>query len=706
VQPMANYPPGGWQNPQPAKSRQQIQVYNPGMPKVHQRLPNLKQPPAYPNHQQHKPKGGRKRTISLIGGEGGSRSKKGKILDSVKPKIEGEGRLVLRESGGEISVSTKTLNLRSLPIFMAKGDTKCLAVAIPGQKPPKHFEPFGSWKITCTFLGNNCTMCNYLGGNHPVNKCNVFLVGDNLIPISVGGGGKCIPTLRVEHGSFNQLKEVLAAQLEHKFHPAKGTFVLVGLLAHLFRVGLEEYIVQLEDFTIWAEKNLGWVVVPILLPFPTGLPDNHYVVIQQYITFLQGKYLGDFSGNVNASFSAWKPLTALFEKYNVAEKDAPIPPFLLKGSTDRYIESVNRVRLGFEGDFSNKIPSELEKDFFLLLSKQLETLSSPSSPLTFPTDDALNLGVSGRDSSVVVGLEVPTIFLVGTSILKEIAAPLHEMTRGLGVDVVSSCIGGNIFNNLNKHTLPVSTNSKDCLILHFLGNNIFKHKGFFHSNNKWHMSKPNYLNDNEVDSLISKTVGLLAKISQNFKGKIKLVGPFPRFTDPCCANPLHSLPASGIFQDTLQYTLALNQFLAKHLRLRLENVEFIPFTSIFGSKLARNFTTDGVHLNTNQSRVAAAFMSSILVRKEVGGCPPFSQGAPSFLTWSEISLSKQISVTPTAPVPAVESKPSNTEDTVMSEDDCFELSQAMTALEMALNSNCDEEISSGLSNLSNVLSNQ
>ena len=99
-------------------------------------------------------------------------------------------------------------------------------------------------------------------------------------------------------------------------------------------------------------------------------------------------------------------------------------------------------------------------------------------------------------------------------------------------------------------------------------------------------------------------------------------------------------------------------------------------------------------------------MSSILVRKEVGGCPSFSQGYPSFLTWSEISLSKQISVTPTAPVPAVESKPSNTEDTVMSEDDCFELSQAMTALEMALNSNCDEEIFSGLSNLSNVLSNQ
>ena len=62
---------------------------------------------------------------------------------------------------------------------------------------------------------------------------------------------------------------------------------------------------------------------------------------------------------------------------------------------------------------------------------------------------------------------------------------------------------------------------------------------------------------------------------------------------------------------SISYTLALNQFLAKHPSLcKVANLEVIPFTSIFGNPLPSDFTgSDNVHLSQSTNKKFAAFLS-------------------------------------------------------------------------------------------------
>ena len=156
-------------------------------------------------------------------------------------------------------------------------------------------------------------------------------------------------------------------------------------------------------------------------------------------------------------------------------------------------------------------------------------------------------------------MEIPTIFLVGTSILDRVADPLIEMTKKLDVKVVKCCRGGNFLENWRKIKLPVSNSSKDVLILHFLGNNMFEHKGVVKDEKgAFHLNLPSFLSDSKINSLINQTVQIVKAIRTNFMGIIKLVGPFPRILKPCCPDPRHALPYSPPFHNPISYILAFN----------------------------------------------------------------------------------------------------------------------------------------------------
>ena len=43
------------------------------------------------------------------------------------------------------------------------------------------------------------------------------------------------------------------------------------------------------------------------------------------------------------------------------------------------------------------------------------------------------------------------------------------------------------------------------------------------------MQNPNFLNDKDINLLISKLAKLLTDVKRDFGGKIFLLGPFPRF---------------------------------------------------------------------------------------------------------------------------------------------------------------------------------
>ncbi len=90
------------------------------------------------------------------------------------------------------------------------------------------------------------------------------------------------------------------------------------------------------------------------------------------------------------------------------------------------------------------------------------------------------------------------------------------------------------------------------------------------------MVNPQLLNDKEINYLIVGIGNLYTKLMAGFQGKIKLYGPLPRFSSPCCTSPIHCIPPLSFpFTSTTDYILHLYKFLALHPSLRFNNFEFI-----------------------------------------------------------------------------------------------------------------------------------
>ena len=243
--------------------------------------------------------------------------------------------------------------------------------------------------------------------------------------------------------------------------------------------------------------------------------------------------------------------------------------------------------------------------------------------------------------------------------------------------------GGDFFSRGLPECYPQSDDTQDTLILHFFGNSAFKHGKFYLAMGNWHLLHPEILDDEDVNGLFNKTSTLVHKIQETFKGKIKILGPFPRHLEPCCNDPKHKLPMGNIpIQSTLDYFFKLNNFLAKHQKMVFTSTEFIPFYRIFGAKIPSPFTTDGVHLTPPCNKSYANFLSSISIRKP-SIYPPFSQPYPSFHLYMESlsspssklsSLPRHIpqttilSFTPPTPTQRSHTDPNQMEEEVMEQD--------------------------------------
>ncbi len=75
------------------------------------------------------------------------------------------------------------------------------------------------------------------------------------------------------------------------------------------------------------------------------------------------------------------------------------------------------------------------------------------------------------------------------------------------------------------------------------------------------MVNPKILYDKEINDLLVGIGNLYTKLRAGFKGKIKLFGPLPCFSSPCCTSPSHCIPLSFPFTSTTDYILRLNKFL-------------------------------------------------------------------------------------------------------------------------------------------------
>ena len=555
--------------------------------------------------------------------------KKARLNDNaVEPFIFGGQSLVIKEEGGELYVS----NTRSTPPptsdFFSDSRLKKSAILLPSSKNFPYFDKLKNLSLSCSFFGNNCTSCNYLNGNHSIVKNNIFLLGDHFTPPCMGSHKECVPTVIIKDPSFESLKETLLAQKKNGMGNSVGRVALVCLLSLLIKVGATEYFLQLSEFSQWAKSELSLTIIPFICPFPTGLPDHALISIQQFLSILQAKYLGDFMGAINDHFSMWKPFYKACNDLKMEKKQLPVPPITFKTEHKNLtIDCKSDVFIGS----AQKLTS-IESVFYPFLFDQLALISPPSSPLTVPSSDALRSGFSG--GADIPSRTGPQLFLMGSSILGGCVGAVTESAQISGFNVVNLCKGGDLLKNIKFMNLPQSENVNDTLVLLFLGNNIFRKSSHYKEKGVWHMINPQLLNDTEINELIKVLRELYTKLRVGFKGKIKLLGPFPRFASPCCPSPSHSIPLSFPFTSTTDYILHLNKFLALHPSLRFQNFEFIPPNAIFGQTLPVPFTHDRVHLTPSASNTLSSFLKNIIVKKTcvLPTCDP--KDCSSFFQWA------------------------------------------------------------------------
>ena len=130
---------------------------------------------------------------------------------------------------------------------------------------------------------------------------------ENILPPVNGSQGDCCLTIRVDSGSFQQVKAVILFHLKQGLGIKPGSIGFVCLTAHLMRYGHERYWEEMTDFIKWARLLLKVEILPGLLPFPEGLDLANLIPIAQYLSHLQCVNVGCGATKSDHSFSLWKP---------------------------------------------------------------------------------------------------------------------------------------------------------------------------------------------------------------------------------------------------------------------------------------------------------------------------------------------------------------------------------------------------------------
>ena len=147
---------------------------------------------------------------------------------------------------------------------------------------------------------------------------------DQHAPCLIGANGDCALVIRIEDGSFADLKDVLLAQFEMGLRLRKGSVGICLILTHLMKIGFNDFWDQFIAFGTWAE-TFGLRILPSLPPFPIGHSMTELNSVKQFITFLQLSHFGKL-GEKNVSYSLWSPLTLTLSKHGTVTSLLHGPP--------------------------------------------------------------------------------------------------------------------------------------------------------------------------------------------------------------------------------------------------------------------------------------------------------------------------------------------------------------------------------------------
>ena len=483
---------------------------------------------------------------------------------------------------------------------------------------------------TSTFIGGSCGTCRLPTGRqcHSLTDKPICLIlGDEFVPVLCGDRGKCCPTLRVQSGTFAQLRSLLEYQMEAGLKLKPGSVAVVMLLSHLLRIGHDDYWTELLSFTSWAAtKNL--TILPSIPTYPTGLRPSDLMVIGQFVQHLVIASYGAAEASTRKNYEFWRPAVLSLQQHHAEGGNVVIPPTKVHEMGNRRFDSAVNVSQGLKGDWKNSIPPNYELSFIINLIDSLKDLSKKSSKvLSLPSEEDLRSGMQFTPAPAASPNQGKNIILVGHSILSSAKYKLDSLVNPLGVQVLSLCKTGVHYKELFEgHSLDAlaSTKEGDVLVVSYLGNYLLHQQqvtiDYPNGQKTVHLRKPTIIDSTDFKRLVEHINIALAWLRNHFSGKIVVLNVIPRHTTNCCRDPDHIIvDHGGKPVSMLNYVKAFNELLALTIHLP-HNCTLADYQDIFGTEAPQLF--DGVHLKRGEQAILADFISTTLNLGESPETPP------------------------------------------------------------------------------------
>ena len=487
-----------------------------------------------------------------------------------------------------------------------------------------------------------------LGRDHriPESQPRIIILADEHMPPVCGSNADCLLIWRVEAGSFGQMKALMNAQNDMGFKIPPGSLVVCALLTHLFRLGREGFVTELEDFIGWCKRHFDVLVAPTIPPFPQDYLVKNLAAVRQYYAYLQYRHFGRSDGPNQPLFSLWRPFHDLAADESLKELNSlqqfcaqPVRHKHSKNSPDTFYISCDGTFLLGSGKIANwnfGMPAEVERCFMSSLVNEIRKIQTDDN-LVAPDTNSISAGLNrGAGNTKHAGRR---IFIMGSSNMERLKPALLELATPAGVEICALCEGGDFLSFFFKNPrllniLDVST-EKDILFFGTLGNMTLTKEFKEKDNNGWHLSKPTMLTDQKFNELMTDFNHALADIRANFHGTIVVFGPYPRMMQDCCLQPQHWIrDDEGKKVDMKRYTEIITDHIYQASALPV-NVFFCTFERIFGSvSFCEEMLADRVHLTTPAQRLVANFCFKWLENKDTA--PPKPAKGESLLPLSTV----------------------------------------------------------------------
>ena len=520
--------------------------------------------------------------------------------------------LRIGQVNGHVGSYKTNFELPNCPKFFGNNLTDNLAWILP--KPNFTLQGFPTnTAVTSSFYGNSCNSCFNNGEAHAINdSARLIILADEHWPSVLGSRGSCLPTLRVEAGNFEQVQFLLNYQRSKGLKFKTGSYAIICLLTHLARVGHSLYWAEFQTFSSWASKSLNLTVLPSLVPFPTGYSTSSLISFAQLFVHMQVADVGDKSGLGNLKYCLWKAFLLASQYSGAGVVAIPAPPIMVIEAGTLSECNLDFVS-GFRGNWQHGPPRHIAAQFVQCLISTLREsdASSALGQVLLPTDESIQTSLF---NARFLGRK---LYLIGTSILRNIEGKMISFGAEYGVVTINLCRGGDFFENFKKLDLSVlkDANKDDIIIIHASGNNMLDKENHHLAHGQYHLLHPKLLTDEVAALHIVLLSQIMVKLTGLFAGKIVLLGPFPRHLKSCCDSPDHAIvDSAGNPVNMINYTLAFSKYIASSPGLSHERLHYFEYPAVFGDDFSKENLVDGVHLNDSASDTLAKFVFGLLTK--------------------------------------------------------------------------------------------